>query len=133
MRDPSFDSLMEIDELAAWKSFKDVVTNFLGNNKALDYVNIVEKLIENYKNLGCLMNLKIHFLNSHLDYFPDNLGAESEEQGERFHLDMKIMEERYKGHWGASMMPDYCWCLTKDYPKTTQNRISRKRNFFAFD
>ncbi|XP_036339967.1 protein furry-like isoform X2 [Rhagoletis pomonella] len=33
------------------------------------------------------MSLKMHLLNSHLDFFPPNLGAESDEQGERFHQD----------------------------------------------
>jgi hypothetical protein len=32
-----------------------------------------------------------------LDYFPANLGAVSEEQGERFHQDMKEMERRLSG------------------------------------
>ncbi|GFU51056.1 hypothetical protein TNCV_2414841, partial [Trichonephila clavipes] len=31
------------------------------------------------------MSVKVHFLHSHLDYFPENLRAVSEEQGERFH------------------------------------------------
>jgi hypothetical protein len=43
------------------------------------------------------MNLKIHFLNSHLDFLTKNLGAVSEEQGERFHQDIKEMERRYQG------------------------------------
>jgi hypothetical protein len=40
------------------------------------------------------MSLKVHFLDSHLDYFPANLGAISEELGERFHQDIKEMERR---------------------------------------
>ncbi|GBN33164.1 hypothetical protein AVEN_20146-1 [Araneus ventricosus] len=40
-------------------------------------------MIKNFKILGCSMTLKVHFLDSHLDYFPENLGAVSEEQGER--------------------------------------------------
>jgi hypothetical protein len=43
------------------------------------------------------MSLKVHFLNAHLDYFPENLGAVSEEQGERFHQDIKEMETRHQG------------------------------------
>ena len=43
------------------------------------------------------MSVKVHFLHSHLDYFPENLGAMSEEQGERFHQDLKTMEKRYQG------------------------------------
>jgi hypothetical protein len=33
------------------------------------------------------MSLKIDFLHSHLDFFPENLGSTSDEQGERFHHD----------------------------------------------
>jgi len=38
-------------------------------------------LLRNYQKLGCLMNYKLHFLHSHLDYFPLNLGDYNEEQG----------------------------------------------------
>jgi hypothetical protein len=41
------------------------------------------------------MSLKIHFLNSHLDIFSENIGAVSEEQGERFYQDIKEMEGRH--------------------------------------
>ena len=43
------------------------------------------------------MSLKIHFLDSHLDSFPENLGDYSEEQAERFHQDFAKMEKRYQG------------------------------------
>jgi hypothetical protein len=48
-------------------------------------------MLENYKVLGCKMSLKLHFLFSHFDQFPENLGAVSEEKGERFHQDIKEM------------------------------------------
>src|SRR5207245_7664228 len=66
----------------AWVAFKAVVANFLGNNKSADYVNIVEKCITAYRQVGCNMSLKIHLLDSHLDFFPENLGAVSDEHGE---------------------------------------------------
>ncbi|UYV68272.1 KDM2A [Cordylochernes scorpioides] len=44
--------------------------------------------------LGCNMSLKIHFLHSHLDFFPDNLSAVSDEHGERFHQAISSMEKR---------------------------------------
>ena len=56
------------------QSFKNVPQNFLGNAKSKDYENIVNELLENDKNVGCSMNRKLHFLHSHLDYFPQNLG-----------------------------------------------------------
>jgi hypothetical protein len=33
-RDETFDSVLNEVELAAWTAFKDVCSNFLGNNKA---------------------------------------------------------------------------------------------------
>lgn len=79
LRDTHFENLMTEEELMAWKSFREVVNKFLGNNKDPDYKNIIEKLLTNYKNLGCLMSLKVHYLHSHVDRFPDNLGDFSEE------------------------------------------------------
>ncbi|GFW53761.1 uncharacterized protein TNCV_3938551 [Trichonephila clavipes] len=74
------------------------------------------------------MSVKVHLLYSHLDYFPENLGAVSEEQGERFHQDIKEMERRYQGRWNVNMMADYCWMLKR---KNSQehSRKSAKRSF----
>jgi len=47
--------------------------------------------------LGNNMSIKLHYLKSHSDKFPDNLGDVSAEQGERFHQDFKIKEDRYQG------------------------------------
>ena len=84
MRDPEFINSMTALEKNAWLSFKSVVENFLGNNKSVDYKDKIKEMLNNYKKLGCLMSLKLHFLESHVDYFPENLGDYSEEQGERF-------------------------------------------------
>ena len=43
------------------------------------------------------MSLKIHFLESHLDFFPENLSIVSDEDGGRFHQDIMAMEKRYQG------------------------------------
>ncbi|GFX46376.1 uncharacterized protein TNCV_238381 [Trichonephila clavipes] len=74
------------------------------------------------------MSVKVHFLHSHLDYFPENLGAVSEEQGERFHQDIKEMERRYQGRWNVSMMADYCWMLKRENSQE-HSRKSTKRSF----
>lgn len=96
-RDDNFINTMGEIQKAAWLSFKSVAENFLGNYKSHDYENIVADMVENYQCLGCLRNVKLHFLHSHLQYFPENLGDYSEEQGERFHQDLKEMEKRYQG------------------------------------
>ena len=72
------------------------------------------------------MSIKIHFLQSHLDYFPENCGDYSEKQGERLHQDIKTMETRYQGRWDISVLADYCWCLKRDKPITLHKRkVSR--------
>jgi len=124
-RDEEFVKSINDIEKAAWLSFKDVATKFLGNNKDENYRSIVENMVENFKNLGCLMNFKLHFLDSHLDNFPQNLGDFSEKQGERFHQDMKEFERRWQGNWGVNMMADYCWMLKRE---TQQKGKKRCRN-----
>ncbi|GFG37708.1 hypothetical protein Cfor_11785 [Coptotermes formosanus] len=46
----------------------------------------------------------VHFLGSHLDVFPENLGAVCNDQGERFHQEIFTMEKRYQGKWSPSML-----------------------------
>ena len=85
-----------------------VAENFLGNHKAENYIEIVENMIEAFRRLGSRMSLKLHFLHSHLEFFPDNLDAVSDEHGERFHQDIAVVETRYKGKSSSNMMRDYC-------------------------
>jgi hypothetical protein len=70
MFDEDFLLTMTEVERVAWIAFSSVVTKFLGNNKDPDYVTIVANVLEKFKVLECVMSLKIHFLNSHLDFFP---------------------------------------------------------------
>jgi hypothetical protein len=60
---------------------------------------------------------KIHFLESHLDFFPKSFGEVSDEHGERFYQDIIVMEMRYQGKWTSSMLADYCWTLKRDVPE----------------
>ena len=69
----------------------------MGNVKSNLYQEGVAELLAAYKEMGCRMSLKMHFLHSNLDFFPENLGAVSDEQGERFLQDIQAMEEKYKG------------------------------------
>lgn len=50
--DKAFDSSLTTVELEAWEAFKDVVHNFLGNNRSPDYSKKVDILIEKYKAFG---------------------------------------------------------------------------------
>jgi hypothetical protein len=122
MSDDDFLLTMSEVEREVWTAFQSVVRNFLGNNKDPDYVTIVANMLK-FKVLGCSMSLKLHFLHAHLDLFPGNLGAVSEEQGEPFHQDVKEMEQRYHGRWNVNMMGDYCWTVHREITE-----MSRKRN-----
>ena len=88
---------MSSSERDAWSAFRNVVHGFLGNNKDPNYVQLIERLIECYKIMGCRMSLKLHMLHSHLDFFRENLGDVSEEHGVRFHQKIQLIERRYQG------------------------------------
>ena len=106
--DVNFTEKLTRQELRAWNSFVSIVRGFLGNTMDANYQQLVDELLDSYKSLGARMSLKIHFLHSHLSFFPENLGAVSDEQGERFHQDIRTMEIRYQGRWDPAMMGDYC-------------------------
>ena len=73
------------------------------------------------------MSIKVHFLFNHLENFSYNLSHICDEQGERFHQDMKIMEERYQGRWGKTMLADYYWSMKRDGVNIPHRRKTSKR------
>ena len=97
---------MNAKEKTAWLAYEDVIKNFLGNKKAQNYEILVFKIT--FYDLVCKMSIKVHFLFSHLDKFPENLGAISDKQSEQFHQDLTTVEEYYQGQWDQYMMADYC-------------------------
>lgn len=129
LRDQKFEENLDEIEVKAWKSFKWLCMNFLGKTKSPDYKKGVQELLDAYKEMGCRMSLKLHFLHSHLDFFPTNLGDVSDEMGERFHQDIKSMEKRYQGFWNESMMSDYCWMLYRDDSEKQHKRQSSAKHF----
>ena len=129
IQDQAFTSCRTAVESAAWCSCVSVVREFLGNTKASNYQYLVDLKLRNFQALGARMSIKLHYLFSHLDYFSENLGNVSKEQGERFHQDINIMEERYQGRWDAHMMADYCWTLIRDCAGQSYKRKSYKRTF----
>ena len=95
IKDTSFDDALNPAELSAWLPLKSVIANFLCNHRGSQYRKVVDELMENFRQIGARMSVKMHFLRSHLDYFPENWGEFSEEQGEHFHQDISDMEKRY--------------------------------------
>ena len=78
-------------------AFTNVVKDFLRNKKAHNYKKLVAELLSSFQDLECNMSIKVRFLKSHLDSFPENLVYLSDEQVERLHKDIKVMERRYEG------------------------------------
>ncbi|GBM70154.1 hypothetical protein AVEN_1800-1 [Araneus ventricosus] len=65
-----------------------------------------------FEDFGCNMSLKIHFLDSHLNFFPDNCRQVSDDHGERLHRDIANMENvtRKIGPW-------QCWILLDSHQR----------------
>lgn len=129
MESAEFPQLLTEKEKAAWYSFLQVVRGFLGNHKAENYVELVQTLVHKYRDMGCRMSLKVHILDAHLNKFKENMGAFSEEQGERFHQDIMDFERRYQGQYNENMMGDYIWGLVRE-SDLQYNRKSRKQTHF---
>ena len=120
-----FDKILHGNELDAWVSFKKVCTDFLGCHHSENFRDVIDEMLNTYKTLGCKMSLKVHFLNSHLDFFHENMSDVSNEHGERFHQDISVIENRYKGKWSVSMLADYCWSIQRDDSETQRKRRRR--------
>ena len=131
IKDEYFDRLLQGDEKAAWDSFKLEVKGFLEKRRVQNYEELVNNLLQSYQKLDCNMSLKIHFLHSHLEFFPENCGAVSDEHGERFHQDISSMEMRYQGKWNCAMLADYCWTLARDVPTMEYKRQAKQKKKFT--
>ena len=112
-----FDKTLNETEMAAWKSFRQVRLNFLGLHKSDNFKDVVANLLRNNHKMECKMSLKVHFLDSHLPFFHENVGAVSDEHGERFHQTIAVIEKRFKGKWSIEMLAEYCWSLKRNRPE----------------
>ena len=70
-------------------------------------MQIADDLLCNDHDMGCKMSLKVHVLHSHLDFFAENLGDVNDQNGERFHQNISVIERRFKGKWKPGMLADH--------------------------
>lgn len=129
MKDENFVKTLKSVEKRAWKSFVALCENFLGNTRSDNYEKVVSEFLTAYGKMGCRMSIKVHFLHSHLDFFPANLGQFSDEQGERFHQEMLVIEKRFEGKSGIRMMANFCWSLQRDTSDLTYKRSRSSKHF----
>lgn len=106
LKDTEFEHFMNTLQCAARRSFVQVVKNFLGNKKAVNHATLINRMIKNFQNLGCLMSIKMQFSFLHMDKLPENLEAVSDEQKELLHQGMPQMEERYQRRWDAVVLAE---------------------------
>ena len=122
---------MNEKESCAWSAFVEAVKNFLGNRKVVKCKGIMAKLLSSLQDMADNTSIKLYFLYSHLDRFPENFDDLSYEQGDQFHQDISEMEVRYQGRWNAAMLANYCWSIKRDDGFAIHSRRSLKRKFMA--
>lgn len=116
----------------AFSALKDVCESFLGNRRSLNYLQVIENMMKCYEKLDINITIKMHTLICHLDIFKDSCGAYSDEQGERFHQDLKSNEQDYAGKDMAKALGRYCWTLIRETDPTLHKRQAKYGNKTQF-
>jgi hypothetical protein len=122
---------MSRDEIHAFTCLQNVCEKFLGNQRARNYRQLVKDMITSYAKLNINITIKMHSLICHLDLFKDNCGAYSDEQGERFHQDLKRNEEDYFNM--VNGLARYCWKIIRETNPDVHRRnpnYKRKMTYF---
>ena len=87
-------------------------------------------MLQNFHEMKVNMSLKIHIMHSHLDFFPENMGAVSDEHCEWFHQDIATIQKRFKGKWSENALVDYCWNLMTDEANAHHRRAWKGISFW---
>lgn len=91
----------------ALKSLIKVCENFLGNHRDPNYKEMINEIMEYFEKLNINITIKIHTLICHLEKFKESCGKYSDEQGERFHQDLKKQaKQQWKeyGQWFSKIL-----------------------------
>lgn len=102
-----------------------VIKNFLGNHRAPNYRELVTNMLMSFKRLKVNMTTKIHMMHQHIDFFKDNLGKISDEHGERFHQQIKKIEERFLGKRVENMLAEFVWYIFEEYDENLRYESQR--------
>lgn len=104
---------------------KAVFSNFLGNHRAENYREIVHDMLMSFSRLKINMTPKMHYLHQHLDFFRDHLGKISDEHGERFHQQIKLIEKRFRGKKIENMLAEFIWYSIEEQEEQEQLHAGR--------
>ena len=129
MQDQTFTARMTVAERATWCSYVPVIREFLGNTKACKYRNFVDMTLQNFQILGARMSIKLNYLFSYLDYFPENLG--NKKRGTKAEVPSRHLGDgrKIQGRWDSHMMADYCCTSIRDCTEQIHSRKSYKQTF----
>ena len=72
IKDATFANSMTDAECSSWNSFVKVIQNFLENNKADNYKELVDNMLNKFK-IGANMNIKIHLDLAIMKIYPKTL------------------------------------------------------------
>ena len=133
--DEEFYNLMDQKHKTAWRSFKDLCEQFLGNHRSQNYEQVVENFLKSFKEIGANMTLKMHFFEAHLDHFAKNCGAASDEDGEKFHQEISELESWYAGRVTPGLLAEYVWFSVKQVDRGCSIEWSKKfdKEYFTVD
>lgn len=70
----------------------------------------VDDMIQSLVKAGCNYSPKMHYIHCHLEELLENQFLVSDEQGERIHQTMRLIEERFLGKCQKSMLCEFIWC-----------------------
>ena len=86
-------------------------------------------MLQNFQEMKVNMTLEIHMMHSHLDFFPENMGAVSEEHGEKFYQDNVTIEKRFDVKWIENALAFYCWNLMTDEANAHHHLVCKRKSF----
>ena len=86
-------------------------------------------MLQNFQEMKVNMSLKIHMMHFHLDFYPENIEAVSDEHGERFHQDIGTIEKRFKSEWSENALAEYYWNLMPDKANAHHHRACKRKSF----
>lgn len=129
LKDTEFENCLSDRFKRALRALRCLVDGFFGKHKHPNYREFVKEFIRSYEAICANMTVKLHFLHKHIDDFPENLGDFSEQHGERFHQDIRKMEQRYSGKDYSAMLSDYCWFLIRESNDQIWERKSKNIYF----
>ena len=130
MKDPHFQNSMNSTKADAWSWFTLIVRKFLGNYKVDNYSELVKSMLFSFCQLGCRISIKVYYLHSHMDHFPENLGDLSMEWGRQFHQDLRTMKRDTKETGIPTRWQIYCWSIHYDGPSPSHHKKSSKPYFY---